>query len=132
VSITFQAVKRILSFVFPMVCFLVRLITEQPPERYLVEFLKVKDWNQFQHYAKRNPPWIKLHRLYLDDYEFCSLPDTSKAHLMLLWLFASQHDGRIPRDAKFLEIKLSCNEINLDILIEKGFLVSASNVLASR
>lgn len=68
--------------------------------------LLVKNWTEFQHYKDRNPPWIKLHRSLLDDYDFARLPDASKAHLMLLWLFASQNGGKIPEDAKFLQRKL--------------------------
>jgi hypothetical protein len=86
-------------------------------------FLRVKNWEQFQHYGKRNPPWIKLHRALLDDYAFCALPDDAKAHLMMLWLYASQHNGKIPADVAFLERKLSCNNINLHLLVEHGFLI---------
>lgn len=84
--------------------------------------LTVKNWNTFQHYAKRNPPWIKLHRAILDDYAFCSLPDTSKGHLMLLWLFASQNNGMVPYDVPFLERKLFITGLDLDRLIEARFL----------
>jgi hypothetical protein len=38
-----------------------------------MRFLQVKNWRSFQHYGKRNPPWIKLHRALLDDYAFCAL-----------------------------------------------------------
>ncbi|NHZ35338.1 hypothetical protein [Massilia rubra] len=86
-------------------------------------FLTVKNWDTFQHYGKRNPPWIKLHRALLDDYSFCALPDISKAHLMLVWLYASQHNGRVPQDPAFLEKKLSCENLNLDALIASGFLI---------
>lgn len=58
-----------------------------------VEFLAIKNWDTFQHYSKRNPPWIKLHRAILDDYAFCALPDAAKGHLMMLWLYGSQNDG---------------------------------------
>jgi hypothetical protein len=58
-----------------------------------MNYLRVKNWTEFQHYKDRNPPWIKLHRTLLDDYEFSRLQDASKAHLMLIWLFASQKDG---------------------------------------
>jgi hypothetical protein len=88
-----------------------------------MNFVTVKNWNQFQHYGKRNPPWIKLHRALLDDYAFCALSDTSKAHLMLIWLYASQHNGQVPLDPKFLEKKLSCENIDLEVLIEFGFLI---------
>lgn len=88
-----------------------------------MKFLTVKNWKDFQHYGKRNPPWIKLHRALLDDYSFCALPDSSKAHLMLLWVYASQHNGQIPQDPRFLEKKLSCENIDLDVLISHGFLL---------
>lgn len=85
--------------------------------------LFVKNWNAFQHYGKRNPPWIKLHRAILDDYAFCALPDTAKGHLMLLWLYASQNNGQIPHDAAFLERKLSITALDIDSLIGQGFLL---------
>jgi hypothetical protein len=89
-----------------------------------MKFLQVKNWEHFQHYKKRNPPWIKLHRAILDDYQFCSLPDSAKGHLMLLWLYASQNNGQVPVDIPFLERKLFCTGIDLDVLVAHGFLVS--------
>lgn len=99
-----------------------------------VQMLTVKNWSEFQHYGKRNPPWIKLHRALLDDYTFCSLPDIAKAHLMLLWIYASQNDGTVPDDIPFLERKLSCQNLDLKIFIDAGFLLPigrASVVLAA-
>lgn len=97
-------------------------------------YLTVKNWEEFQHYADRSPPWIKLHRTILDDYEFTSLPDASKAHLMLIWLLASVKDGRIPSDPAWLSRRLATTEtIDLSALIRAGFLVPeqpASNALA--
>lgn len=86
-------------------------------------FLTIKNWNTFQHYGKRNPPWIKLHRAILDDYAFCALPDASKGHLILLWLYASQNNGTVPYDVAFLERKLSIASLDLDVLIAHGFLL---------
>lgn len=88
-----------------------------------MDFLTVKNWNTFQHYGKRNPPWIKLHRALLDDYGFCALSDVAKAHLLLIWLYASQHNGKVPCDPAFLEKKLSCENLELNVLIAGGFLV---------
>lgn len=93
-----------------------------------MRYLRVKNWADFQHYKDRNPPWIKLHRALLDDYEFAALPDVSKGHLVLIWLFASQNDGRIPEDAKFLQAKLSLKGLpDLEMLIIKGFLIPEQN-----
>jgi hypothetical protein len=85
--------------------------------------LTVKNWNTFQHYRQRNPPWIKLHRAILDDYAFCSLPDVSKAHLMMLWLYASQNNGTVPHDVPFLERRLMISKLDIDLLVQHGFLV---------
>ena len=90
----------------------------------LVGYLKVKRWEDFQHYKDRNPPWIKLHRTLLDDYEFSRLQDASKAHLMLIWLFASQKDGCIPDDPAFLKRKLGLEkEPNLKLFVDHGLLI---------
>lgn len=100
-------------------------------------WLAIKNWETFQHYKDRNPPWIKLHRAVLDDYAFAALPDNQKAHLVLIWLFAaSQAGGRIPNDAAFLSRKLGTTDaINLENLVNAGFLIpeqDASNTLAER
>lgn len=92
-----------------------------------MKFLTVKNWKDFQHYHKRNPPWIKLHRAVVDDYAFCSLPDVAKGHLMLLWLYASQNNGAVPVDLPFLEKKLSITNLNVDVLVERGFLIPEGN-----
>jgi hypothetical protein len=56
--------------------------------------LRPKNWASFQHYKDRAPPWIKLHKTLLDDFEFQSLPVASKALAPMLWLLASDHpDG---------------------------------------
>ena len=91
-----------------------------------MEHLTVKNWNTFQHYGKRNPPWIKLHRAILDDYGFCAMDDAAKAHLMLLWLYASQHNGQIPHDAQFLERKLDITSLDLEAFIDGGFLIAVT------
>jgi hypothetical protein len=75
-----------------------------------MEYLRVKNWEAHQHYKDRNPPWIKLHVSLLDDYEFSRLADVHKSHLMMLWLFASKNNGRIPNDPKFLQLKLGLDK----------------------
>lgn len=97
-----------------------------------MKYLRVKNWESFQHYKDRSPPWIKLHRDLLNDYDFGCLQDASKLHLMLIWLLASQMDNKIPADEKFIKSRTGIEgDINLNELIEKGFLVDDSNALAS-
>lgn len=99
-----------------------------------MDYLGIKNWGEFQHYKDRNPPWIKLHRALLDDYEFCALPDDTKAHLVLIWLLASQSGGRVPAEPTFLASKIGARKPpNLKLLIAAGFLIperGASETLA--
>ncbi len=98
-----------------------------------MRYLKVKNWEEFQHYKDRNPPWIKLHRALLDNYEFCALTDAQKAHLILIWIHASQNEGTVPNDSRFLERKLSCTDLDVSVFVKAGFLYElqdASSALA--
>lgn len=86
--------------------------------------LSVKNFEQFQHYKDRTPPWIKLYNELLEDYEFSALKDTSKAHLMLIWLLASRSNNQIPYDAKWIANKIGANTpVDLDALLDSGFLI---------
>ena len=82
-----------------------------------MEYLKVKNWEQFQHYKDRSPPWIKLHRDLLRDYNFNCLQDASKLQLMLIWLLASQMDNKIPADAEYIKQQLCIKHEYLPTLI---------------
>lgn len=102
--------------------------------------LHVRNWRTFQHYMTRRPPWVKLHRTLLDDYEFIRLPLASQALAPRLWLLASEsEDGSIASDPAKLAFRLHCSEeFILDAvnpLIAGGFLeglLDASSVLAER
>lgn len=89
-----------------------------------MNFLRVKNWESFQHYKDRSPPWVKLHRDLLRDYSFSCLQDASKAHLMLIWLLASQLDNKIPHDPEWIRKQIGSSEpVNLKPLIDAGFLI---------
>ena len=97
----------------------------------------VKKWADFQHYKNRCPPWIKLQKSILDDFDFACLPLASKALAPLLWLLASESmDGSVRIDADWLAFRLRFTvadvEAGLSPLIDKGFLIVASDVLAPR
>lgn len=97
--------------------------------------LAPKNWTEFQHYKDRSPPWIKLHRGLLSDRAFCSLPIASKALAPLLWLLASESkDGTFNGDPEELAFRLRLDiddvKAGLNPLIEKGFFIIASGVLA--
>ncbi len=100
------------------------------PEKKVYAF--VKNWSEFQHYKKRNPPWIKLHRELLDNFEFSRLSLASRALAPLIWLLASNsEDGRVRIDIEFLSFRLRWNkneiETGLGGLLENGWLTIASD-----
>jgi len=84
----------------------------------------VKNFEKFQHYKDRNPPWIKLYNEVLEDYTFGSLPDASKAHLLAIWLLASRTGNKLPFDAEWIAKRINATEaVNLTLLAETGFIV---------
>lgn len=103
----------------------------------MAEYLAVKNFWRFQHYSDRNPPWIKLYRELLRDYDFGCLQDASKLHLVMVWLLASELDNKLPADGRHLA-KLAGldSDIDLQPLINHRFLQpwkqSDSKMLAKR
>ena len=97
----------------------------------------IKNWAEFQHYKDRSPPWIKLHRALLDDFQFTSLPLASKALAPLLWLLAAESkDGAVSIEAEWLawRLRIDVSDVaaGLSPLIERGFVIVASKSLAKR
>lgn len=94
-----------------------------------------KNWDNFQHYKHRSPPWIKLHRNLLDDMQYQRLPIASKAIAPMLWLLASEsNDGVIHRSAEEIAFRLRMTEKDvitaIKPLIDNGFFIEDSNMLA--
>ena len=97
-----------------------------------MRYIKIINWDKFQHYSHRNPPWIKLHKDLLNDYKFSCLQDASKLHLMLIWLLASQMDNLIPDDEVWIQQKLCLNEkVDIKTLIKHWFIEYSSDMLAT-
>ena len=58
--------------------------------------MKVKNWDEFQHFKDRNPIWIKLYRKLLDDRQWYDLDPVASKLLINLWLLASENHGELP------------------------------------
>src|ERR1700733_12093449 len=81
--------------------------------------LRPKNWNEFQHYKRRHPPWVKLHKRLLDDFEFQSLPLASKALAPMLWLLASEdRQGWIDAEAAKISFRLRISEEGVEQAIQ--------------
>lgn len=99
--------------------------------------ITICNWRKFQHYAKRTPPWIKLHRILLDNREWQELDDGPARLLVELWLLGSEGDpgGTIDLSVDDLSWRLRKHDAStllafLEILEVKGF-VEISPPLAS-
>lgn len=102
----------------------------------MATFFAVKNFEKFQHYRDRNPPWIKLYQSVLADYAFTRLQDASKMHLLAIWLLASRYSNKIPWDEKWISTQISAtSKVDLDALESAGFISKindASIMLAER
>jgi hypothetical protein len=80
--------------------------------------MRIKNWTKFQHFKDRRPPWVKLYRDILDDLEWHELDPLAAKVLVMLWLIASEDDGRIP-DTKTLAFRLRLTEIKTKEIVIK-------------
>lgn len=100
--------------------------------------LTVKNWDKFQHYKDRNPPWIKLYTDTFHRRDFNRLPDDSKLLALCIWTLAAREascaKGSIPLDLDW--IKMQCGlgptvtKSSLQVLISQGFVTCDSDMLA--
>lgn len=92
---------------------------------------RVRNWQKFQHYAKRNPPWIKLHFSILSSEDWVTLDDASRVLAVACMLIASRNGGQVPANGEYLKRVAYLNKSpNFKPLIECGFLECASTMLA--
>ena len=68
-----------------------------------MDYIEIVNWDEFQHYKDRDPPWIKLYNAVLNKYEFRCLHDDSKLLLFALWLIASRTKNKTPYDLNYIK-----------------------------
>jgi hypothetical protein len=79
---------------------------------------RIRNWNKFQHFKDRKPPWVKLYRDILDDRAWHRLNPEAAKTLVMLWLIASESDGWLP-EIEDLAFRLRTTENTLEnILLE--------------
>lgn len=74
-------------------------------------YFRVRNFEQFQHYKHRNPPWIRLYYQLLNDRRFWRLDDQTKWLAVGCFLLASQCENRIPLDEEWIQKQLSLTTI---------------------
>ena len=90
-------------------------------------YLSIKNFEEYQHYKTRNPPWIKLYYSLLDDDDFNRLSEVDQCRLIKLFLIASkQRDNRILFDENYLAKMLRIAEKpDLTALLDSGWLLAS-------
>jgi hypothetical protein len=97
----------------------------------MTSYLRVRNFEQFQHYRDRAPAWIKLYYWLLDDYAFTKLSDPGKWHLVGIFLLASRCGNRIAADADWVRKKIAAKtQVDLAALEAAGFLEKIDDALA--
>ena len=98
-----------------------------------MNYANIKNWEEYQHYRDRCPPWIKLHVKILNDKDFTALSCASRGLLIQLWILASENEGKTPINIEEIKFRLRDNSIkekDVNLLIDKGFLVGCKQMLA--
>jgi hypothetical protein len=93
-----------------------------------MEFYRIRNWKKYQHYSKRNPPWIKLHLKILSSPDWVLASDSTKLSMVCCLLAASMHEGCVPNDSRWLRDACHIHwRVDFKPLLESGFL---ENMLA--
>ena len=96
--------------------------------------IRIKNWEYFQHFKDRRPPWIKLYRGILDDPDWHALDGNSAKRLIMLWLIASENEGYLPDNRK-IAFRLRISESTVPQLLnrlEQWLIQDDINVISTR
>lgn len=104
-----------------------------------VAVIKIVNWSSFQSYKDRKPPWVRLHKTLLDNYEFQSMSADARALLPMLWLIASEDEDPVSgliRDSYEkicfrLRISIECFTAAIDECVRAGFIETSDAVETS-
>ena len=100
-----------------------------------MQFLRVRNFERFQHYKDRKPIWIKLYLGLMEDYYFCQLNDAHRYHVIAIMLLASRYQNQIPYDKRWIAAEIKATGVvDFDALVNSRFIEvydDASKTLAS-
>jgi len=105
------------------------------PGRERQRWIVVRNWERFQHYSTRVPPWIKVYTELLHDEAFLGLTPNRRALLLGLWLEYASSRRAIPEDTASISSRLRQRVVSADLeaLAHAGFIAfRASKTLARR
>lgn len=83
----------------------------------------IKNWEKYQHYKHRSPPWVKLHYDIMTSEEWVSLDDSGRVLLIACILVASRNDGKIPSADYMKRVAYLNISPDFEPLVNTGFLI---------
>lgn len=92
----------------------------------MMGYFRIANWDQYQHYKDRSPPWIKLHVDILSSKTWVMLDDESRVLALASMIIASKNSGKVPNDASYMKRVAYLKTCNFKPLIEIGFLIDDS------
>lgn len=97
------------------------------------KFLSVKNFEKYQHYKHRNPPWIRLYGSLFQDPDFIRLPIKSRYLYVGLLPLCARYENRVPLDCNWIAhmLAMDAKEIDLTPLYRSGFLLASRKHVAS-
>jgi len=92
------------------------------------KYYRIKNWEIYQHYKDRNPPWIKLHYEMLSSEDWVMANDETRVLMIAIMLIGSKNNGYFLNNQNFIKRVAYLDKINLEPLISSGFLEPASEL----
>jgi hypothetical protein len=84
-----------------------RHLTVRPPASLQVSrYIQVRNWERFQHYRDREPPWIKNYTALLSDPNYGELSHAQRSTLHGLWLMYARSSRQCPDDTSWISRQL--------------------------
>jgi hypothetical protein len=89
----------------------------------LMKYLRIRNFERFQHYKDRRPPWIKLYRDLWSDPAFFELSLQDRYFLISFFVVASQNENKIPANEHWLQREMAVRcKIPIESLVASGWL----------
>jgi len=97
--------------------------------------VRIKKWDEFQHYKERNPPWVKLHNDMLTGETWAMVSDKDRYIMLVSMMVASrgENHGTIPSEEYMKRVAYLSKAPDFQPLVEIGWfevLDDASTTLA--
>jgi hypothetical protein len=88
--------------------------------------IRIINWSSYQSYKDRKPPWVRLHKTLLDNYEFQTMSADARAILPMLWLIASEDED--PKSGLIRsEVEKICFRLRIEIPVMVAALAEMQN-----